>query len=340
MGAEEGGERGGVRHTGDPRIRRPGPLCGCQGRLSGSQGRRSTGGCRSADWRASSVPRGGRSVATFPCVAHLARHDRAGPARLGVNAGTSRGSRSHNDVAHGRSTHRAQTDTPPGGGRRSDDPRGARHHGSGTGPHRGRTGRPDDARPPQRQRGRWVLPPDLRAGVRRRRRPTGRLSTSTSPRAASAAPTGVDQPRPGVRPQPERRRSRRAPTTPPTTTSSRRRRSTRWATSWPTTSSPSTRRTSVTSALADRRRRTSSDALVMLVYNVQDESYYDCSVDTYTAGYFAPEYINEAGMNVIVVDAYDWANRIGDRRRRRPAPVRGRHRPRARAPAHELLRPR
>jgi Immune inhibitor A peptidase M6 len=57
---------------------------------------------------------------------------------------------------------------------------------------------------------------------------------------------------------------------------------------------------------------TSSDALVMLVYNVQDESYYDCSVTTYTAGYFAPEYITDAGMNVIVVDAYDWANRIGD----------------------------
>jgi hypothetical protein len=57
---------------------------------------------------------------------------------------------------------------------------------------------------------------------------------------------------------------------------------------------------------------TSSDALVMLVYNVQDESYYDCSVDTYTAGYFAPEYISEAGMNVLVVDAFDWANRIGD----------------------------
>jgi hypothetical protein len=57
---------------------------------------------------------------------------------------------------------------------------------------------------------------------------------------------------------------------------------------------------------------TSSDALVMLVYNVQDESYYDCSVSTYTAGYFAPEYIDDAGMNVIVVDAYDWANRIGD----------------------------
>jgi hypothetical protein len=57
---------------------------------------------------------------------------------------------------------------------------------------------------------------------------------------------------------------------------------------------------------------TSSDALVMLAYNVQDESFYDCSVDTYTAGYFAPEYINEAGMNVLVVDAFDWVNRIGD----------------------------
>ena len=55
-----------------------------------------------------------------------------------------------------------------------------------------------------------------------------------------------------------------------------------------------------------------SDALVLLVYNVQDDEYYDCSVTTYTAGYFAPEYITEAGMNVIVVDAFDWANRIGD----------------------------
>jgi Immune inhibitor A-like, MAM domain len=56
----------------------------------------------------------------------------------------------------------------------------------------------------------------------------------------------------------------------------------------------------------------SSDALVMLVYNVQDSAYYDCSETTYTAGYFAPEYIDDAGMNVIVLDAYDWANRIGD----------------------------
>ena len=43
-----------------------------------------------------------------------------------------------------------------------------------------------------------------------------------------------------------------------------------------------------------------SDSLVTLVYNVQDENYYDCAEDTYTAGYFAPEYIDSVGMNVIV----------------------------------------
>ena len=54
-----------------------------------------------------------------------------------------------------------------------------------------------------------------------------------------------------------------------------------------------------------------TEALVLLAYNVQDESYYDCSVTTYTAGYFAPEYISDAGMNVIVIDSFDWANRVG-----------------------------
>jgi hypothetical protein len=57
-----------------------------------------------------------------------------------------------------------------------------------------------------------------------------------------------------------------------------------------------------------------SDALVLLAYNVQDESYYDCSVTVYTAGYFAPEYISDAGMNVIVIDSFDWANRVGEPR--------------------------
>lgn len=56
------------------------------------------------------------------------------------------------------------------------------------------------------------------------------------------------------------------------------------------------------------------DALVTLVYNVQDESYYDCSVTSYTAGYFAPDYLAEdsLGMNVMVIDAFDWANRVGE----------------------------
>jgi hypothetical protein len=54
-----------------------------------------------------------------------------------------------------------------------------------------------------------------------------------------------------------------------------------------------------------------SDSLVMVVYNVQDANYYDCEETTYTAGYFAPDYIDSAGMNVIVVDAFDWANRVG-----------------------------
>ncbi|HET6560344.1 MAG TPA: hypothetical protein VFG72_00565 [Marmoricola sp.] len=56
-----------------------------------------------------------------------------------------------------------------------------------------------------------------------------------------------------------------------------------------------------------------SDALVTLVYNVQDENYYDCAVTSYTAGYFAPEYLSadSLGMNVMVIDAFDWANRVG-----------------------------
>ncbi|WP_344691260.1 hypothetical protein [Blastococcus jejuensis] len=55
----------------------------------------------------------------------------------------------------------------------------------------------------------------------------------------------------------------------------------------------------------------SGDALVTLVYNVQDENYYDCAETSYTAGYFAPGYIDESGTNVIVIDAFDWANRVG-----------------------------
>jgi len=55
----------------------------------------------------------------------------------------------------------------------------------------------------------------------------------------------------------------------------------------------------------------SSKSLVMLAYNAIDDMYYDCSVTTYTAGYFAPGFVDSLGMNVMVVDTLDWANRIG-----------------------------
>ena len=56
----------------------------------------------------------------------------------------------------------------------------------------------------------------------------------------------------------------------------------------------------------------SSDSLVTLVYNVQDDNYYDCDEDSYTAGYFAPDFATSIGMNVIMLDAFDWANRVGE----------------------------
>ncbi len=55
----------------------------------------------------------------------------------------------------------------------------------------------------------------------------------------------------------------------------------------------------------------SSDALVVLAYNVFDDFFYDCDANTYTAGYFAPGFIDQYGMNVIVTDTFDWANRVG-----------------------------
>jgi hypothetical protein len=55
----------------------------------------------------------------------------------------------------------------------------------------------------------------------------------------------------------------------------------------------------------------SSDSLVTLVYNIQDDNYYDCAETTYTAGYFAPDFIDSVGMNVIVLDSLDWGNRVG-----------------------------
>ena len=54
---------------------------------------------------------------------------------------------------------------------------------------------------------------------------------------------------------------------------------------------------------------------VTLVYNVQDENYYDCAVD-HLHGRLLRARLRELrpdlGMNVITLDAFDWANRIGE----------------------------
>jgi hypothetical protein len=55
-----------------------------------------------------------------------------------------------------------------------------------------------------------------------------------------------------------------------------------------------------------------SDALVVLAYNAFDDYFYFCDETSYTAGYFAPNFIDDLGMNVIVVDVLDWANSIGE----------------------------
>jgi hypothetical protein len=54
-----------------------------------------------------------------------------------------------------------------------------------------------------------------------------------------------------------------------------------------------------------------SDSLVVLAYNAFDDYFYQCTETSYTAGYFAPNFIDELGMNVIVVDNLDWAHSVG-----------------------------
>ena len=56
----------------------------------------------------------------------------------------------------------------------------------------------------------------------------------------------------------------------------------------------------------------SGEDLVTLLYNVFDEAYYDCEQTSYTAGYFAPGFIDQYQMNVIVIDANDFENMTGN----------------------------
>src|SRR5574340_1621946 len=52
--------------------------------------------------------------------------------------------------------------------------------------------------------------------------------------------------------------------------------------------------------------------VMILVFNIVDEAYYDPAFPFYTAGYFWPE-MNDvyARRNIIHIDSHDWANRVG-----------------------------
>lgn len=48
-----------------------------------------------------------------------------------------------------------------------------------------------------------------------------------------------------------------------------------------------------------------------LIFNIRDESYYDCSATSYIAGYFSASESAENNKNIMHIDSYDWANRTG-----------------------------
>jgi len=48
-----------------------------------------------------------------------------------------------------------------------------------------------------------------------------------------------------------------------------------------------------------------------LIFNIRDESYYDCTQTSYIAGYFSASESAENNKNIMHIDSYDWANRTG-----------------------------
>jgi hypothetical protein len=53
------------------------------------------------------------------------------------------------------------------------------------------------------------------------------------------------------------------------------------------------------------------DRVIALISNVRDEQYYDPTYPVYIAGFFSPTINLYMDRNVITIDAYDWANRVG-----------------------------
>lgn len=54
-----------------------------------------------------------------------------------------------------------------------------------------------------------------------------------------------------------------------------------------------------------------SNRVVILVDNIRDESYYNPSYPSYIAGYFSTTVRAYTDRNIITIDCYDWANRVG-----------------------------
>jgi immune inhibitor A len=49
----------------------------------------------------------------------------------------------------------------------------------------------------------------------------------------------------------------------------------------------------------------------ILIFNIRDEWYYDCTQTSYIVGYFSASESAENNKNIMHVDSYDWANRTG-----------------------------
>lgn len=51
--------------------------------------------------------------------------------------------------------------------------------------------------------------------------------------------------------------------------------------------------------------------IVILISNIMDENYYDPTYPIYIAGFYSPTFEIYFDRNIISIDAYDWANRVG-----------------------------
>lgn len=49
----------------------------------------------------------------------------------------------------------------------------------------------------------------------------------------------------------------------------------------------------------------------ILIFNIRDESYYDCTQTSYIAGYFSASESAENNKNIMHIDSYDWEDRVG-----------------------------